>query len=89
MLKHTDYETIEKLSEEVHNAWLGEKAKQGFHAPANCTRVKEPQKFIKYCNYCHTDMYPYNELPDNIKEYDRVTVVAVLEALNKVKDYSF
>lgn len=31
----------------------------------------------------HPDMIPYCDLADNIKEYDRVTVRTVLEALNK------
>ena len=38
-------------------------------------------KFYKWCDKCHTDMYPYEELPENIKEYDRVTVRAVDKAL--------
>lgn len=44
-------------------------------------------KFYKWCDKCHTDLYHYNELPDNIKEYDRVTVKAVIEAMGKVKSY--
>lgn len=105
MLKNTNYKDIELLSEEVHKAWMAEKFKQGFHAPDNCNSMlhdaykeygpdymkappKEP-KFYKWCEKCHTDLYPYQELPDNIKEYDRVTVAAVLQALNKVKGYNF
>ena len=44
-------------------------------------------KFYKWCDKCHTDLYPYNELPEHIKEYDRVTVKAVIEAIGKVKSY--
>ena len=29
----------------------------------------------------HPDMHPYHELPENVKEYDRVTVRCVLDAL--------
>lgn len=43
-------------------------------------------KFYKWCDKCHTDLYPYDELPENIKEYDRVTVRAVLSAMEKVKE---
>jgi len=43
-------------------------------------------KFYKWCDKCHTDLYPYMELPENIKEYDRVTVKAVLAAIEKCKD---
>ena len=45
------------------------------------------RKFFKWCSKCHTDMYPYEELPEHIKEYDRVTVRTVLEMLDK-NDYS-
>ena len=87
-----DYKnTIEFASEKVHNAWMDEKLKQGFHAPLDC---KEPvkdgitwtQKFTKACSHCHTDLYPYLELPENIKDYDRVTVIAVLNAVNYFED---
>jgi hypothetical protein len=82
---------IEELSEEVHNAWMKEKLSQGFHAPFNCPRFPliphdEDEKFVKKCEKCHTDLYPYSELPENIKEYDRVTVRAVLHAIEKVSE---
>lgn len=92
---------IEKLSEKVHDAWLEEKKKQGFHAPIVCesderksymkSYYKQKTDFIvqdfspesyKWCKKCHVDMYPYGELPENIKEYDRVTVRTVLQALD-------
>lgn len=83
---------IEKLSEEVHNAWMNEKLSQGFHSPNDCTRkitnaecVRTAPKFTKHCDKCHTDLYPYFELPENIKEYDRVTVRAVLDAIQKLE----
>lgn len=41
-------------------------------------------KFYKWCDKCHTDLYPYNELPENIKEYDRVTVRTVLNAIKEI-----
>jgi hypothetical protein len=46
----------------------------------------EDEKFVKKCEKCHTDLYPYSELPENIKEYDRVTVRAVLHAIEKVSE---
>jgi hypothetical protein len=82
---------IEELSEQVHNAWWEEKKRQGFHAPAECLfcleqiRTEPDKKRKKHCNHCHTDMYPYNELPENIKEYDRVTVRSVLAAIKKIQ----
>jgi len=86
-----DYKnTIEFASEKVHNAWMDEKLSQGFHSPYECPIFKNASrpeqsymnKFRKNCEKCHTDLYPYPELPENIKEYDRVTVVAVLNAVN-------
>ena len=84
---------IEKIAESVHNSWWNEKKEQGFHSPKNCPYAIIPyvqgsfDKFKKNCEKCHTDMYPYNELPENIKEYDRVTAKAVLKSLEE-NDYS-
>ena len=74
---------IEMIASNVHDAWLEEKKKQGFHSPMDCT-FTIGGKFETGCNKCHTDMYPYEELPENIKEYDRVTVMAVLHAISKI-----
>jgi len=80
---------IEFLSEQVHNAWWEEKKQQGFHAPDDCGwRNKDVlnYKFHKWCDKCHTDMYPYAELPEHIKDYDRVTVRTVLAAIKKMEE---
>lgn len=45
----------------------------------------ETIKFQKQCPKCHTDLYPYSELPENVKEYDRVTVRAVLKAIETIE----
>lgn len=83
-------EIVEKLSAFVHDAWWDEKKKQGFHAPVECPAFpavavigSDFDKFAKICDKCHSDMYPYEELPENIKEYDRVMVRTVLRALGK------
>jgi hypothetical protein len=84
-------ELIEKLSEQVHDAWMKEKLDQGFHCPMDFTihpNTSRNTMFVKRCDKCHTDMYPYNELPENIKEYDRVTVITVLNALENILGYS-
>ena len=76
--------SIETLASKVHDGWWEEKKLQGFHAPLECpyrTPTNLYGKFEAVCDQCHTDMYPYNELPENIKDYDRVTVKAVLIAL--------
>ena len=41
-------------------------------------------KFHKWCAKCHPDMYSYAELPNNIQEYDRATVRAVLLAIENL-----
>jgi hypothetical protein len=41
-------------------------------------------KFHKWCQNCHPDMYPYKDLSDNVKEYDRVTVRTVLNAIKEL-----
>ena len=76
---------LEKIAEEVHNAWWEEKKNQGFHPPTQCIDWSFGcNQFKKICDYCHTDMYPYNELPENIKEYDRVTVRSVIKAIKNI-----
>lgn len=90
---------IEKLSAAVHDAWWKEKKIQGFHSPIDCESQSAKDchehdiksvglhpflKFHKYCDKCHTDMYPYEELPENVKEYDRVTVRSALTAIDNV-----
>lgn len=88
-MKQFTKQDIEKIAAEVHNAWWEEKKKQGFHSPMKHEGdiIFDPiyDKFYKICDKCHTDMYPYDELPENIKEYDRITVKAVLNAMAKVK----
>lgn len=84
---------IEEIASEVHKAWWMEKEKQGFHPPVKCLYWPLPHGeeesrdavFIKQCDWCHTDMYPYNMLPEHIKEYDRITVRTILDALKKIK----
>lgn len=76
---------IEKVSAKVHDAWWEEKKAQGFHSPAEGHDLPSEYKFMTQCGRCHTDMYPYEELPENIKEYDRVTVRSVLKALAEME----
>ena len=66
----------EKLSEKVHDAWMKEKSAQGFHAPSY------HKDGCSSCTKCHTDMIPYSDLAENIKDYDRITVNTVLQALD-------
>ena len=63
-------ELIELLSEKVHNAWMKEKEMQGFSYGKEYDKEKKK----------HLDMLPYNELKEEVKEYDRATVKAVIQA---------
>ncbi len=82
----------ENISANVHDAWWLSKVEQGFHAPVDCTlRLYEPiedenEEILRerFCEKCHPDMVPYNKLPENIKDYDRVTVDAVLKAIEQI-----
>lgn len=74
---------IEKLSEEVHNAWMNEKVKQGFHAPKDCPTIDCP------CEFCNADIALYSDLPENVKDFDRVTVKAILDTLKTFYNLPF
>lgn len=78
---------VETLSDHVHQAWMAEKLNQGFadhtysclgSAPEWCQTVSGCQRSA---SMHHSDMLPYAELPEHIKEYDRVTVRAVLAGI--------
>ncbi|MFA7171307.1 MAG: hypothetical protein WC180_04910 [Candidatus Paceibacterota bacterium] len=82
---------VEFLSDKVHQAWMREKRSQGFHAPNECPlfdpsddKRTYSDKFTRHCGKCHTDLYPYDELPENVKEYDRVMVRTVIQAMEKL-----
>ena len=66
---------IELLSEKVHNAWMKEKEAQGFSYGKDYDKEKKK----------HPDMLPYNELKEEVKEYDRATVRAVLQAQKELQ----
>jgi len=86
-------ENFEVLAAKVHNGWWREKRRQGFHAPWECTisvsavvadyELENP-KFIRRCESCHADMYPYGDLSEGKKEYDRATVRVVLDAIEEL-----
>jgi hypothetical protein len=84
-------ENLELLCDKVHQAWMREKTDQGFHAPDECPcydpsddKRTSSGKFERHCGKCHADLYPYQELPEHIKNYDRVTVKAVIQAMEQL-----
>jgi hypothetical protein len=44
------------------------------------------EKKFRWCEKCHPDMYPYEELPDDIKELDRATIRAVYRAIEQARE---
>ena len=92
-------ENKELIASKVLDSWWKEKLKQGFHSPCACKSQSskdawaqdirslghnEFPKFFKFCDKCHPDMYPYNMLPENIKDYDRDTVETILLAIEEI-----
>ena len=61
---------IEKVSKEVHNAWIASKKSQGFHS-----RKSEEGEEL---------MIPYDRLSEKAKDLDRNTVKAVYTAIKKL-----
>ena len=61
---------IEKVSEEVHSAWIASKKSQGFHS-----RKSEDGEEL---------MVPYDQLSEKAKDLDRNTVKAVYAAIKKL-----
>ena len=61
---------IEKVSEEVHNAWIASKKVHGIHS-----RKSEDGEEL---------MIPYDQLSEKAKDLDRNTVKAVYAAIKKL-----
>jgi hypothetical protein len=80
---------IELLAEDSHKGWAEEKQRQGYadHVFRFVGRTRHGEEFcgadgcFKPKAKHHTDMLPYAELPEHIKEYDRVTVRGVLAGI--------
>lgn len=78
---------IEILAERSHIGWMQEKQRQGFadhvwqwRQGAGARGACRPECQIDPDKH-HTDMLPYADLPEHVKEYDRVTVRGVLEGI--------
>jgi hypothetical protein len=88
-----DAETFERIAEHVHRGWAAEKQRQGFadhvwqsdggrgedRGCATCTAKKD---YYRSRAMHHADMLPYADLAENIKDYDRATVHAVLAGID-------
>lgn len=86
-----DNDLTEQLAERVHAAWAAEKQRQGFaDHPFQGEQEGWPCGVMARGRQCdkedykhHTDMLPYADLAENVKEYDRSTVRAVLDAIHQ------
>lgn len=79
-------EYIDTLAEKVHESWEKEKRSRGYHSPKECRVGEFSDKFVKRCSACNTNLYPFEELPFSVQEYDRVTVMTVLSAVKDTKE---
>jgi hypothetical protein len=85
-------ETFERIAEHVHIGWMQEKQRQGFadhvYHPVTTVNLFVDRCGIHGClmpnepNRHHDDMLPYADLAENVKEYDRATVRAVLAGID-------
>lgn len=60
-------ELLEECAEAAHNAWLAEKRRRGVTTWPNERGFEQ--------------MVPYSECPEDVKEFDRVVVDAILKSL--------
>lgn len=81
---------IELLAEDSHIGWMQEKQRQGYadHVWKTCAcGIPDCELVCLICDLPkdkhHPDMLPYAELPEHIKEYDRVTVRGVLAGIER------
>lgn len=77
-------ELLEQMAEKVHNSWWEEKKNQEFHHPQDCLDTHKTKDDFVMCSRCHSDMKPYQELREEIKELDRVMVRQFEEHLEEL-----
>lgn len=79
----------ENLAEDAHKAWMAEKIRQGFADHPYLVNVHQPgcvtclSRRVDVLPKHHPDMVPYQQLPEDTKEYDRVMVKTLLDAIGK------
>lgn len=67
-------ELVELLAENTHDNWAAGRIAEGWtYGPVRNDELKQ-----------HPCLVPYNELPDSEKEYDRVTSMETLKAIQKL-----
>ncbi|MBD3352391.1 MAG: hypothetical protein GF364_12965 [Candidatus Lokiarchaeota archaeon] len=84
LLKNLPSGLIDNIAEYIHDSWWEEKSTQGFHHPSEKHKQWDPSNPKKYCDKCHLDMIPYDELPESSKIFDKVTVETTLAALRLI-----
>ena len=77
---------IEDLGEGVHKAWMAEKSRRGFAdhpqlADGQIRCVTCLSRHIDVLPKHHPDMVPYAQLPEDAKEYYRMMVKMLLDAI--------
>jgi len=73
-------ELLEKMSEFDHEIWKTAKTEEGYHNPSHCPFKNKGQ----WCRKCNPMFVPYNLLPDDIKELNRIRWRNIHTILNKL-----
>jgi len=79
---------LELITKRIHEFWLIERAKKGFHPPTQCPNmdVSESQKSLEsgmFCDKCDINMYPYTYISEEVKNRRRESIISFIEELNK------
>lgn len=77
-IKSIDTESLEVLSEMEHNRWWAHMALSGW-------RLAEKRDDSRKL---HTDLKPYEDLPDEVKQYDRNTILNIPNLIEKYEQQS-
>jgi hypothetical protein len=77
-IKNIDHDSLELLSEMEHNRWWAHMALSGWRL---AEKRDDKRKF-------HTDLKPYDELSDEVKQYDRNTILNIPKLIEKYEQKS-
>jgi hypothetical protein len=89
---------LEKVAEEVvricdpevagrimHDSWAGTKRAQGYHHQSECYAMDRYES-NGACPKCHSDLIPWEQLPEGQKDINRHAFDALLKALRAALD---
>jgi len=71
---------VEELAANQHDIWAINKIKNGFIYGEKNSEPLFESGILKIAG-THKDLLPYEQLPENIKEYDRQNVIGTIKAI--------